>query len=62
MNENINPNNENGQRHGQWELYIDDVPLYKGRWENDRRIGYWEWFYDKKTILSTVYHINTDII
>lgn len=46
-NKNIEQYNENGQRHGYWEMYFNNGrPYYKGFYHNDEPVGYWE-FYQK---------------
>ena len=40
----MNQHNDKGERHGYWESYFQNGKLYwKGSFNNDERIGYWEW-------------------
>jgi hypothetical protein len=50
----MNEWNANEQRHGYWEVrYRSSGDLiYKGRFDNGVRIGYWEWCYYDDTKLT----------
>jgi hypothetical protein len=48
VNKDINPRNNNNQRHGYWERYLNNKLWYKGFYCNSFIIGYEE-LYDHQT-------------
>jgi antitoxin component YwqK of YwqJK toxin-antitoxin module len=53
MSKDIRPRNENGQKHGGYIVYWPNGKLmYKTSYNNDKKIGYEEWYYDNTNILS----------
>jgi antitoxin component YwqK of YwqJK toxin-antitoxin module len=55
---NINQYNDNGKKHGYWEVYHSNGNLiYKGNYINGKRIGYWEDYYSNGCLSHKQYFL-----
>ena len=47
----MNQYNNNGEKHGPWEVYYDNGQLYcKGTYVNGDKHGIWEYYWDNRQI------------
>ena len=52
----MNQRNENGERHGYWEVYYSNGQLwFKGHYNNGEEVGYWEDYYNGKLRIKELY-------
>ena len=55
-NKNITPRNKKGLPHGYWEVYWSNDSLwYKGFYDNCKRVGYLESYWNKELDYKTYY-------
>jgi len=59
INKNITPLNDKGQKHGHYEWYYRHNGLLsaKGKFINDKEVGYWEDYYSNGGLFSKTYYI-----
>ena len=56
-NTNIATYNSKGLPHGYWEISINNKPVYKGYWDNGRRVGLWRSYGWESYINNKTYYI-----
>jgi len=55
----MNQFNDKGLKEGYWEDYYSNGNLsYKGNYNNDECVGYWEWYdYDDSELIHKEFHL-----